>query len=98
MPPSAKMSPSSAQTELRELRNMTVGHPTAYKRRDQSGTQQQVLISRITISNTGFQYQVWDETMSNPSSVDGDLPTLYQGYKREAQTVLGDILESLRRR
>lgn len=95
MPLWAKPSPSSAWSRLRELRNMTVGHPTAYGR-DQSNMQR-VLISRITISDDGFQYQVWDKTRSDPSFIDGDLRTNYNDYKREAQMLLENILEHVRR-
>lgn len=95
MPPHVKASPSPAWSQLRELRNMTVGHPTAYGR-DQSNMQR-VLISRITISDDGFQYQVWDKTKSDPSFVDGGLRSLYDDYKREAQKVLENVLDSVRK-
>ena len=95
MPLAVKASSSSAWSQLRELRNMTVGHPTAYGR-DKSNMQR-VLISRITISDDGFQYQVWDKTKSDPCFVDGELRTLYDDYKREAQTLLENVLESLRK-
>ncbi len=65
---------------------MTVGHPTAYGRNQSN--MQRVLISRITISDDGFQYQVWDKTKPDPSFVDSGLRTLYGDYKREAQTLL----------
>jgi hypothetical protein len=95
MPDGAKASPSSAWSQLRELRNMTVGHPTAYGRNQSN--MQRVLISRITISDDGFQYQVWDKTKPDPSFVDSGLRTLYGDYKREAQTLLENILEFLRK-
>jgi hypothetical protein len=95
MPDGAKASPSSAWSQLRELRNMTVGHPTAYGRNQSN--MQRVLISRITISDDGFQYQVWDKTKPDPSFVDSGLRTLYGDYKREAQTLLKNILEFLRK-
>jgi hypothetical protein len=94
MPPSVKAPPNSAWSQLRELRNMTVGHPTAYGR-DQSNMQR-VSISRITISDDGFQYQAYDKAKSDLSFIDAGLRTLYDDYKREAQTLLENVLGSLR--
>ena len=94
--PDQKASPSLAWSQLRELRNMTVGHPTAYGL-DKSNLQR-VLISRITISDDGFQYQLWDKAKSDPVFFDASLCTLYPDYKREAQTLLESVLESLQSR
>jgi hypothetical protein len=89
--PGEEATAGDAWKKLRKLRNMTVGHPVSYG----YSKDQQVFISRMSISDAGFRYEVWDKTKPGPTFLDANLSRLYGDYKQEARTMLERILASL---
>jgi hypothetical protein len=74
---------------IRELRNRTTGHPVKYKKSER------VFISRISLNQWSFQYQVWVAESQTPITDHVNLKSLYEGYKQDAASVLSKILDRL---
>lgn len=73
---------------IRELRNLTVGHPL--EKKDKSGVKR-CYISRVTISKQGFQYLIWDRDKQKGSFVNANLEKALSQYKKEAVKILDKI-------
>jgi len=84
----------SAWMEIRNLRNMTVGHPM---KNDQAGIKR-CFISRVSLCSTGFQLLVWDKDTEETEFEDIELSSLYDRYKAEAIHQLEMILQARFRR
>lgn len=85
-------SSDSAWAAIRDLRNLTVGHPI--KRTNSQGVRR-CFISRVTINSHGFQLRVWDKEKNVSKIETVDLRSLYERYKSEGVTYLQDIREAL---
>jgi len=74
---------------IRNLRNMTVGHPVCYDYGKES-----IFLSRVTISNKGFQLLVNKNTSPTNSTdfINVNLLGYYKNYIKEAINILNDIL------
>jgi len=65
---------------IRELRNLTVGHPIEKGKTDTK----RCFISRVTIHSGGFQLIVWDKAELRNDFENVDLRSIYESYKSEA--------------
>jgi hypothetical protein len=72
---------------IRELRNRTTGHPVNYN------NSERIFISRISLNQWSFQYQVWVAQSQTPITDYVNLKSLYEGYKQEAASVLSKIID-----
>lgn len=77
---------------LRELRNLSVGHPIEMKRQK---IIKRCFISRVSISSHGFQLVIYNATENKHEFEDIDLQKLYSGYKGEATAILSETLANL---
>lgn len=82
----------SAWAEIRDLRNLTVGHPIE-KKNGQGITR--CFISRVTIRSDGFQLIVWNKERNVDEIKSVDLRSLHERYKSEAVTFLESICKTL---
>ena len=82
---------NSEWDKVRDLRNLTVGHPIAKK--DKAGTKR-CFISRATIRSGSFQLLVWDKEKEQIGFEDVDLESLYEKYKSEAVILLTNIYQA----
>ena len=73
--------PDSAWVGIRELRNLTVGHPI--EKRIKAGTKR-CFISRISISSDRFKLIVCNKDDDRDEFEDVDFKHLYESYKSEA--------------
>jgi hypothetical protein len=78
--------------EIRELRNLTIGHPVEMIRKGK-GTMR-CFISRITIRDDEFRLCVWNKEDQKDDFVTVNLGDVYEGYKEEALEVLRVIYHS----
>jgi len=69
--------PSSAWARIRNLRNLSTGHPIKSK------GDKYCQIARITLGKNGFKILVWDKKERQNVSEDIDLHELLQSYKEE---------------
>lgn len=81
---------TSAWKQLRELRNLTVGHPTEKGQGNQP--RRRAFITRISLETDGFDYQVWHQETGKFSFERADLSAIYAVYKKEAVSFLGKVL------
>ena len=81
--------------EIRELRNLTVGHPIE---KTKNKTIKRCFISRVSLSPWGFKVLIYSATENRDEFKDIDLQNLYSGYKREAVAILGEVVNNLERR
>ena len=84
--------PDSAWTEIRDLRNLTVGHPI--EKKNGQGIRR-CFVSRVTIRSDGFQLIVWNREKNVDEIETVDLKSLYERYKSEVVTYLQDICKTL---
>lgn len=84
--------PDSAWAEIRDLRNLTVGHPI--EKKNGQGIRR-CFISRVTIKSDGFQLIVWNKERNVDEIESVDLRSLYERYKSEAVTFLESICQTL---
>jgi hypothetical protein len=82
----------SAWKQLRELRNLTVGHPIEKGGKEQ---RRRTFITRVSLKRDGFDYQVWHGGTGNTSFESADLLTLYVTYEKEAAFHLRKIITGL---
>jgi hypothetical protein len=82
----------SAWAEIRDLRNLTVGHPIE-KKNGQVITR--CFISRVTIRSDGFQLIVWNKERNVDEIKSVDLRSMHERYKSEAVTFLESICKTL---
>ena len=80
----------SAWKKIRDLRNLTVGHPI--EKREKAGTKR-CFISRVTIRTGGFQLLIWNSDKEQNEFEDVDLQSLYKQYKLEAVKHLESIAQ-----
>jgi hypothetical protein len=80
--------------ELRDLRNLTAGHPIETKR---SGSVKRSFITIISITSRGFTAETYDSSHDKSVFKDYDLQKLYAEYKLEAVAVLNEALSSVKR-
>jgi hypothetical protein len=78
----------SAWMRIRDLRNLTVGHPI--EKRDKTGTKR-CFISRVTIETDEFRLRVWNKDEGRYEFEDVDLKHLYESYKSEAIEHLEEV-------
>jgi hypothetical protein len=84
--------PDSAWAEIRDLRNLTVGHPI--EKKNGQGIRR-CFISRVTIRSDGFQLIVWNKEKNVDEIETVDFKSLYERYKSEAVTFLETIWQTL---
>ena len=84
----------SAWTELRSLRNVTVGHPVEVKR---LGEIRRTFVNRACLDADGFEYEVWNKAKADFSSERADLKALYADYEQEAAALFEAVLACLAR-
>lgn len=85
--------PDTDWSKIRELRNLTVGHPIAYTEKGKPGAKH-CFISRVTITSGGFQLIIWNESEKQNEFEYVDLKSLYEGYKSEAIKYLKSIRQA----
>ncbi len=88
----AEPADTSAWKQLRELRNLTVGHPI------EKGGKRQVkrtFVTRVSLRSDGFDYQVWDRATGETSFESADLSTLCVAYETEAISYLRKVITAL---
>jgi hypothetical protein len=88
----AKPADATAWKQLRELRNLTVGHPIE---KGGKGQRRRTFITRVSLKSDGFDYQVWHEGTGSTSFESADLSTLYAAYEKEAASHLRKIVIGL---
>ena len=86
---------ASAWKQLRELRNLTVGHPIEKGRGKEP--RRRTFITRVSLKSDGFDYQVWHQGTLNTSFKSADLSALYAAYEKEASSSLRKIVTGLSR-
>lgn len=80
--------PGSTWRRIRELRNLTVGHPI--EKKDKTSTKR-CSIARISISSNGFMLMLWNKDENKIEFEDVDLKSLYNLYKSEVARHLESI-------
>jgi hypothetical protein len=83
---------TSAWRRLRELRNLTVGHPIDKGRGKEP--RKRPFITRVSLETGGFNYQVWNQ-IEGDLFERADLLVKYAEYKQEAATILEKVLTAL---
>ena len=83
----------TAWKQLRELRNLTVGHPVEKGRVKQP--RRRTFITRISVETNNFDYQVWHQGTQKTSFESANVSTLYDGYETEAALFLKQIITGL---
>ena len=83
----------SAWKQLRELRNLTNGHPIEKGLGKQQRSR--TFITRVSLRSDGFDYQVWHQGTGNTSFESADLSALYATYEKEAALYLKKIIAAL---
>ncbi|TKJ32539.1 hypothetical protein CEE39_05300 [bacterium (candidate division B38) B3_B38] len=78
--------------EIRELRNLTVGHPIEMKR---AGATKRCFINRQSITSQCFQLMIWNKSKNKDEFEDIDFEKLYSNYKKEATAILEQIYSTL---
>jgi hypothetical protein len=91
----AEPASTSAWKQLRELRNLTIGHPIEKGLVRQQ--RRRTFITRVSLRRGGFDYQVWHQGTGNTSFEVADLSTLYATYENEAAFYLKKITATLSR-
>ncbi|MDD5222463.1 MAG: hypothetical protein PHE84_00605 [bacterium] len=90
---SLKPDPNSAWEEIRNLRNLTTGHPI---KQGWDNKIKRCFVHRITLKKDSFSVTVFDNQKSAPENKDINLKNLFDRYKSEAITCLKKILETRR--
>ena len=81
----------SAWIRIRDLRNLTVGHPIEKKHKTET---KRCFISRVTIHSDGFQLIIWNKNKEEKESEKVNLKSLYEKYKIEAVKYLKSIYQA----
>jgi hypothetical protein len=81
-------SPDTGWMKIRELRNVTVGHPI------NSNGNKSCLISRVTIGKNGFQVIVWNKAKKANEIETTNFNLLYEHYKSGAIIHLESIYKA----
>ena len=84
---------TSAWKQLRELRNLTVGHPLEKGLGKES--RKRTFITRVSLRKGSFDYQVWDQATGRTSFESADLSPRYAAYEREAASYMRKIISVL---
>ena len=83
--------PDSAWKRIRDLRNLTVGHPIEKKHKTET---KRCFISRVTIHSGGFQLIIWNKNKEEKEFEELNLKSLYEKYKTEAIEHLKSIYQA----
>jgi hypothetical protein len=83
----------SAWRQVRELRNLTVGHPIEKGLGKKS--RKRTFITRVSLRRGSFDYQVWDQATGQTSFESADLSKRYAAYRKEAASYMRKILRVL---
>ncbi len=78
--------------KIREIRNLTTGHPTNYIRKHNI---RRCFISRITITKDKFEIIIWNNNKKKIEFKEINLKKLYNSYKSEALKYLQKIYNYL---
>jgi len=81
----------TAWMRIRELRNLTVGHPVEKRDKDET---KRCFVSRVTIQNNGFQLMIWNKEKEQKEFEDVNLKSLYEEYKTDAIEYLKSIYQT----
>ena len=81
----------SAWIKIRDLRNLTVGHPVEKKHTNET---KRCFISRISIQNNGFELMIWNKIKGQKESKKVNFKTLYEDYKEDAIKYLDNICKA----
>lgn len=81
---------------LRNYRNLSSGHPVENKTFERGRTKR-ALISRVTISSSGFQLMICDTKSVGAKFQDVQLKDLVELYLSEAKIILSDIENFLKK-
>jgi len=86
----------SAWIKIRDLRNLTVGHPIEKKliKKKHETETKRCFISRVTIHSDGFQLIVWNVEKGKKEFEEVNLKSLYEKYKAEAIENLKSICQA----
>lgn len=84
---------ASAWKQLRELRNLTVGHPIDKGWKKQP--RRRAFITRISLETHGFDYQVWNQRTEKTSFESVNVSKLYDAYRKQAASFLNNIITRL---
>lgn len=79
--------------KIRNLRNLTAGHPI--KKTSGGKGLQRCFISRVTISEKGFQLIIWNKNKDKDELEKVDLSSLYDAYKLEAIEYLEEVYQTM---
>lgn len=79
----------SAWSEIRNIRNLTIGHPIEKTKGEKKP--KRCTISRITITDKGFLAQIWNSYICKDEYKNYDLWSIYKSYKSEAISYLKKI-------
>lgn len=88
---------NSAWMRIRELRNLAAGHPIDKKGTPDTGNLR-IFVSRISISESGFDLIICEETTANTRAESVSLRQPYEVYKNEALNYLDEIRKAQKRR
>jgi hypothetical protein len=78
-----------AWNELRDLRNLTVGHPI------DNGGKKRCYIVRVSLAKHGFECIVWNKNDKKDEFIKIDIMGLLDKYKKEASRILKEIYNFL---
>lgn len=76
---------------IRDIRNMSTGHPIEYNYGEKS-----IFLSRVTITDNNFQLLVWDNNTEKDKFLDIDLANIYQEYIKEGEVLLNEVIGSIK--
>jgi len=88
------MAESSAWTQLRELRNLIIGHPIETGAGESS---KRAFVTRDRLESESFDYQVWQPGVEKTFFKHAEHSALYKDYKLEAASHLSEIVSILSR-
>jgi hypothetical protein len=85
-----KYSRPSGWNQIRELRNLTAGHPINCE------GLKNAFVHRVSISDRGFNYEVWNNKTGKFTFEEVNLLKLYGHYRINARRLLADVLREIR--
>lgn len=88
---SVNSNPPKNWKRIRDLRNMSAGHPVEYNYGSKS-----VFLSRVALVNNSVQLLVWNNTTNKDRFKDVNITQLYKGYITEANTILREIKRGIK--
>lgn len=88
-----KPSSDSAWTEIRYIRNLTIGHPIEKIEKKRRAGTKRCFISRVTIRTSGFELLVWNSREEQNEFKDVNFERMYKDYKSEVMENLENIAQ-----